>query len=282
MLKCYWHTIKYLRFIQLYYQFYYRIKKKIKIKKLIPQEMSLWQASWQHPDFLNISISDSLEFFALNTHDLIDDITIWNSKKHSKLWLYNLHYFAAIKNDNRHDIYANYIELWIKNNPPIIGVGWEPYTISLRAVNWIKYFSESGCYKPEWLISLNIQAEVLVKKIEYHILANHILANAKALVFLGVYFKGVRATFWLKKGLQILHKEVKEQFLEDGGHFELSPMYHAIVLWDICELINLANKSQNEHLLPHLDSWKTIVKNGLTWLALLSHPDGDIAFFMAA
>lgn len=33
---------------------------------------------------------------------------------------------------------------------------------------------------------------------------------------------------WLTRGLRILHDELDEQLLADGGHFERSPMYHAL------------------------------------------------------
>ena len=44
---------------------------------------------------------------------------------------------------------------------------------------------------------------------------------------------------WLKKGLKILNDELHEQVLGDGGHFELSPMYHSIILEDILDILHL-------------------------------------------
>jgi uncharacterized heparinase superfamily protein len=40
-------------------------------------------------------------------------------------------------------------------------------------------------------------------------------------------------------GLRIVVDEVREQVLPDGGHFERSPMYHAITLEDLLDLCNL-------------------------------------------
>jgi Heparinase II/III N-terminus len=62
------------------------------------------------------------------------------------------------------------------------------------------------------------------------LLGNHLLANAKALVFAGTYFAGDEANAWLQRGVGLLREQVAEQVLADGGHFERSPMYHAIVL----------------------------------------------------
>ena len=71
-------------------------------------------------------------------------------------------------------------------------------------------------------------------------MGNHLIANAKALIYAGVFFKGKEADDWLKAGLGILDDEIVEQVLEDGGHFELSPMYHSIILEDILDLLNVA------------------------------------------
>ena len=56
----------------------------------------------------------------------------------------------------------------------------------------------------------------------------------------GAYFDGPAADFWLRRGLFILRRELAEQVLEDGGHFELSPMYHALILEDLLDLVNLS------------------------------------------
>ncbi|TOQ84691.1 hypothetical protein CGG86_23720, partial [Vibrio parahaemolyticus] len=73
--------------------------------------------------------------------------------------------------------------------------------------------------KDEWLNSLSLQVQALEQQLEYHLLGNHLFANAKALVFAGCFFKGDLACRWLERGLDILHKEVAEQILSDGGNF---------------------------------------------------------------
>ena len=37
----------------------------------------------------------------------------------------------------------------------------------------------------------------------------------------------------LTKGAEIIKKELEDQVLNDGGNFELSPMYHSIILYRI-------------------------------------------------
>jgi uncharacterized heparinase superfamily protein len=123
-----------------------------------------------------------------------------------------------------------------------------------------------------------VQVRTLGSALEFHLLGNHLLANAKALVFAGCFFSGPEADGWLRTGLALLDAELGEQILADGGHFELSPMYHAIILEDVLDLIQLARLFPAE-LEGRVSSWKMLAARMLTWLADLTHPDGEIGFF---
>ncbi|TOF62720.1 heparinase, partial [Vibrio parahaemolyticus] len=104
---------------------------------------------------------------------------------------------------------------WIKDNPIGYGNGWEPYPLSLRIVNLVKYYISNPSKNTNELHSLYLQSVILSRSIEYHILGNHLLANAKALIFSGLFFKGAEPKRWLKKGLDILQVEIPEQILND-------------------------------------------------------------------
>nr|AIA14495.1 Unknown Function [uncultured bacterium] len=152
----------------------------------------------------------------------------WNAAGVDKLWLYNLHYFDDLNAADagaRSAWHRASIEKWIAENPPDTGNGWEPYTLSLRIVNWIKWALAGNALTPTALHSLAVQCRYLSRRLEYHLLGNHLFANAKALVFAGLFFEGPEADAWLRTGLDILRREVPEQVLPDGGHFERSPMY---------------------------------------------------------
>src|SRR5690242_14909909 len=47
------------------------------------------------------------------------EIVSWNDPSASKLWLYNLHYFEHVDGE--------LVRRWIAENPPVEGIGWEPY-----------------------------------------------------------------------------------------------------------------------------------------------------------
>lgn len=273
------HTIRYLRPQQIIYRLYYKIRKPIKLKQPLTEQRP-WTTPWSSPTYCNYPICTDNKISFLNEMGEMSD---WENKQKSKLWLYNLHYFHCLNTAEsaEHAVFLNsYLQQWINENKPLAGTGWEPYPLSLRIVNWVIWFAEHPKYATQsGLDSLSLQTEALLQQIEYHILANHLFCNAKALIFAGTYFTGKRATFWLKKGLTIIDKQINEQFLADGGHFELTPMYHSLLLWDICDLINLCDKSSQPQLLKRRAQWVNIVQKGMQWLTHMIHPDGDISFF---
>jgi uncharacterized heparinase superfamily protein len=206
----------------------------------------------------------------------------WNADGYDKLWLYNLHYFDdlnAIGAPERTKWHRSLIARWIAENAPGTGNGWEPYPTSLRIVNWIKWGLAGNDLEPEWLHSLAIQARWLARRIEWHLLGNHLFANAKALIFAGVFFEGTEAQRWLDAGLSILRQQIPEQILPDGGHFELSPMYQAIILEDLLDLLNLAAAYPELMREAEIEAWRHVIQRMRRWLAVMCHPDGEIAFF---
>ena len=235
--------------------------------------------------------------FLNETHEL-ETANDWNNAEWKKLWLYNLHYFDCLRQEEgegepsarvptkRMEARAGdasaraptkrmearaLIERWIAENPVGKGNGWEPYPISLRVVNWIKWLVRVGggadgdCALP----SLVVQVRWLRKRLEYHLLANHLLANAKALVFAGKFFRGEEADEWYRKGMAIYRKELPEQVLEDGVHFERSAMYHLILLEDVLDCYNFTGE----------EIFKTYAAKMLGALRLLVGPDGKIVKF---
>ena len=238
-----------------------------------------WQI-WASPAFYQPATFDGNIFEFLGEQaELKND---WNNPKFSKLWLYNLHYLDNLNSvsfSEQIQINKYLVERWAEQNPVMVGNGWEPYVISLRVVNIIKWLAREPEIDSTLLISLVSQGMALEKQVEYHILGNHLFTNGKALVFLGSYLAGDEADRWLKKGLSILDAEIKEQFLSDGGHFERSPMYHAILLWDMCDLVYLARQSGLPELEAKKEEWEKVIQSGFDWLHSMIHPDGGIAFF---
>ena len=223
-------------------------------------------------------MSDATTFHVLGGRHRLPSSGGWDDPALPKLLRYNLHYFDdlnALDAPGRAQWHRALIDRWLAENPPAHGTGWEPYPTSLRMVNWVKWALCGNDLGTAAHDSLATQARWLRRRLEYHLLGNHLLANAKALVFAGWYFQGPEADEWLAHGLRVLRKQLAEQILADGGHFELSPMYHCTVLEDLLDLVNLSHAFGRA---PE-SGWLDALPRMQRWLVALTHPDGGVAFF---
>jgi uncharacterized heparinase superfamily protein len=268
----YYHTLKYLKPVQLYGQVKIRLHKP-KIKSSHLPDMAKSSLNWVKPIAKNRIMRAPNVVTLLNQERDISAASIWSDTSIDKLWLYNLHYFDVL--NANHGMDNTLVKRWILENPPTRGDGWEPYPLSLRMVNWIKWVLAGNPADADILRSLAMQSRYLNKRLEIHILGNHLLANAKALIFAGCFFQSAEASKWLATGLKYFNQQLSAQILADGGHFELSPMYHAIILEDVLDVINILKT----YAQPIPLVWLALVKNMFHWAQTLSHPDNDIAFF---
>ena len=210
----------------------------------------------------------------------------WTGPGRSRLWDYNLHYFDYLGDAAAFGGEVSPPELvrdWIRHNAPG-SAGWEPYPTSLRIVNWTRWALAETIDDPEVLGSLSTQLRWLERHLEHHIAANHLFANAKALLYAGLAFGGADGERWLARGAALLERELDEQVLPDGGHYERSPMYHAILVADLLDLIELGAASpalgpSGTDRSSGPDRWRSLVARMVRWLATMTHPDGGPAFF---
>ena len=280
----YWHTLRHLRPVQFYGRVWFRYSRLRPDLRAAPA-LRARAGTWQAPARRLPSMTGPRSFVFLNEPGALDEIG-WDGAQREKLWRYNQHYFDdlnAIDAEARRAWHLALIEDWIAHNAPGQGNGWEPYPLSLRVVNWVKWALSGGELSPAALHSLAVQARWLTGRLEIHLLGNHLFANAKALLFAGLFFEGAEADGWRKTALKILAREIPEQFLADGGQFELSTMYHALALEDALDLVNVA--ACYERTAPADDGLR--VRGWLVprlpamrrWLEVMCHPDGEIALF---
>jgi uncharacterized heparinase superfamily protein len=110
---------------------------------------------------------------------------------------------------------------------------------------------------------LACHALFLRENLELDLGANHLMRDAASLVFAHELFGG------FADGLVLLRDQIEEQILPDGGHFERTPLYHAIVLEDLFEVRLLLG--------PAAPAWlREAVLRMAGFLEWMLHGDGDL------
>lgn len=273
----FWRTVCHLRWCQVVGRAWFRLARPTLNLSPLPG-LCCAEGQWVAPARRKVSMTGPAHFRFLGENGSLDEHG-WDDPDREKLWRYNLHYFDDLNAADaraRRDWHRVLIDRWVAENPPTAGSGWEPYPTSLRIVNWVKFALGGNELSDAGRHSLSAQARWLRKRLEWHLLGNHLFANAKALVFAGLFFNGKEAEEWLATGIGILGDELPEQILADGAQFELSPMYHALALEDVLDLLNIARAFGRDDLAKEFASR---IPAMLEWLLAMSHPDGEVAFF---
>jgi uncharacterized heparinase superfamily protein len=273
-------TLRHLRARQVYGRLIHRYyRPQVDLATTLPRRPGI--SPWVQPIEKPASVVGAWVFRFLNTSREVRGPSDWDKPEWDKLWRYNLHYFddlCALGASERRSFHLDWMHRWVLENRPFAGTAWESYPTSLRIVNWIKWDLGGGGLPEQCVSSLSVQARWLFRRLETHLLGNHLLANAKALIFAGLFFEGREADAWLERGLSILEQEIAEQILPDGGHFERSPMYHSIILEDLLDVLNAANVF-SIHADRISETLRPVIGRMRRWLAAMLHPDGEISFF---
>jgi uncharacterized heparinase superfamily protein len=203
-------------------------------------------------------------------------------------WLIMLHkcyYFVGLGMHYRNTGDARYLQKWM-----MLTRSWieqtEPGFIASdvtgrRIQNWIfafYYFVHSNsqpCISADFLQlflrSLNQQVSYLID----HLSAarNHRTLELYAIFLAAVVFPEFRqARQWLQFSIHALTDNVKNDFLADGVHCELSTFYHHIVLNNLLKIKQLAVSNQIQ-----LDAeFDQVVQRAITFSAWTHKPDGSI------
>jgi len=269
------NTIIHLRAIQIYYRFYYFLRNRLfgyNVKKRIINDFTpiVWE---NRIDYDNSYFKKENSFTFLNIPHSFSDKINWNINQFGKLWTYNLNYFDFLNQENiSKETGLQLIQDFIKNDA-LLKDGKEPYPISLRGINWVKFLSNNQV-KDEFINNtLYFHYCILFKNLEYHLLGNHLLENAFSLLFGGYYFQDEKL---YNKSKNLLISELNEQVLKDGAHFELSPMYHQIILLrllDSIQLIKLNSEWKKDDLFPFLEAKASLM---ISWLCNITYKNGDI------
>ena len=274
-LKRYFHTIRYLKLIQFKYRLLRLFPKKINFRAI----KNLPVSSFSDPIWLkNKKQTFDGKFFYFLNKKIEFSNEVWSKKFEDVLWSYNCNYLDFINEQTNFDK-TQYIHAWIENTSLEDGISYDPYPTSLRIVNLIKWCLSKENYDEKILNSVYFQTIVLSQNIEWHLLANHIIANLKALIFAGYFFDNDQSKSWLTDGKKNLLEQLDEQILDDGAHCELSPMYHNIILNDLLDLVQINNLSKTKNDQGFEIALNRKINSMLNWSNKMKHPDNEISFF---
>ena len=236
---------------------------------------------WVAPAARPNSLEDGWIFDLLNVRATWDAV-VASPEQQELLWLYRFHDFedlVAADAEQRRELHAEWIRRWIEAYPPMTVPAWDPYPISMRAGNWVRWALAGGTLDDSARASLARQMRRLARRLEYHLRGNHLLENAKALYLVGSFLAGAEADRWRARGRRLLLDQIHEQILPDGGHVERSPMYHALMLEAVQDCAAAARVYGDARTAEYLSG--TIAKMD-SWTWSTSHPDGGIPFFQDA
>ena len=232
----YWSTIRRLKLIQMAAQVKTRVLKPS--YRMLNSMLDLTKTAFEQWSMKNCSYIDGC-FDFLN---ISAPFVSWNDISHGMLWTYNLNYMDwLLQEDLTFDGGAMWIDRFIADLTDN-HIGLDPYPTALRGINWIKFISRHYDKIDEkrlsvWNDSLYSQYVHLNRNLEYHLLGNHLLEDACSLFIASIYFSDRKL---YKKSSKLLLKQLSEQILSDGAHFEQSPMYHCVLLDRLLDCCNFS------------------------------------------
>ena len=173
------------------------------------------------------------------------------------------------------------ISSWIAGNPVALesnggaGPAWETLSTAWRLREWLWV---AGIVWPSGAFGRETR-DLMLRSLWEHCrsLMNHrghpgnwVLVESAALALAGICFPEFReAPVWAAEGLSRLGTECERQFLADGAHCEMSPLYHAICLHALIEVKEAAQAAG--YCLP--DIFDDLPARAARYLAALARPD---------
>lgn len=216
---------------------------------------------------------DHNKFSFLNQSVKFSDKIDWEYADKGTLWVNHLNYFDYLLQDDLSKQTGSELMFSLIDHLPKSSVALRPYSISVRGINWIKFISKHGILSKTLDRYLFCQYRVLLDNVAYDRLGHHLLENGFSLLFGAYYFKGFEL---FSEAKIILTKELYEQVLPDGGHFQLSPMYHQLMLLGILDCVNLMKNNQVFEDETLKDLLEASAERMLGWLDKMTYSNGEV------
>ncbi len=151
----------------------------------------------------------------------------------------------------------------------------DSHCITGRIINAVKFCSRYKVHDPVVNEFIFYQCIYLKKNPEFHLRNHHLLENGFALLFASLYFNDYAFFDFAER---LLYNNLPKQILSDGAHFELSSMYHLLILHHIIDSIYILNKSNfpSDRLKARL---KQYAPKMLGWVHQLQMTNGNLPAF---
>jgi uncharacterized heparinase superfamily protein len=155
---------------------------------------------------------------------------------------------------------------------------WNSWTLATRSVVWMQELARRGSrlgldLRLAMARSLDAQLRFLERNLEHDLGGNHLIRDLLALAWAARFFRGPDAARWGRTAERLLERELDEQVLADGMHFERSPAYHAVVLADLLACASvLSDGPVRARLFEALGRMSQVLSD-------LTHPDGQVSLF---
>lgn len=256
------NTVRYLKPNQIVNQVTKRFKKSEQFwqyekKEIDYRSFNLWIDGLDNDvEFMRRFKPEELLENRLTLLNVTRECGPWNYPDASHLWNFNVHYleylvpFYSLWKSTGNEKYRTMINQiltdWYENGSKEADSN-QSYTISLRVVNQL-IISDAVDDKQRLYKSIYDQYRYLIRHQETHLLGNHYLENLKAIVICSMVFSEDDV---YKVYIRKLIDELDEEITADGLHFELSIMYHKIVLEDLIRVavvLKAAGKSDYEQI----------------------------------
>lgn len=275
-LGLYWRTLRHLKWTQFRFRLWYLVKGKLKLdKEFVGPIPSTRRLTFLKSAGVPLGVTfKGKDFTALNIKHRFTASIDWNYSEYGKLWTYNLNYFEFLhsplssveeKLALMHDYKSAYSDL--KD-------GLEPYPTSLRIINWIRFIEENQIADSSLDELIYKDIHRLTGRLEYHLLANHLLENSFALFMGGVYFNNQE---WTRMASRLMQKELVEQLTMDGMHYERSAMYHCIIYYRVLEALDVTRNTMD--LIGLRDFLAERAQKMLNWLSYFTQDSLPIPYF---
>lgn len=271
----YFHTLRHLRIRQVVYRVWYAVRGRVApLRRQTGRDchvVSMSSITTTFPNRRGLFFAPR-RFSFLNVEHAFSGAVEWDIPTYGKLWTYNLNYFDFLLEENlsqsdglalMDDFMASIGQLKNAN---------EPYPISLRVFNWVKFLQLHEVPNPVYARFAASDLDLLSRQPEYHLMGNHLLENGFALYFGGMM---LGLDTFAGQGRRLLRTELEEQILSDGGHFERSPMYHLILLERLLDCLNVGIQREPDEAFLGFLKRKAVLM--VRWISTFSFSNGSYA-----